>query len=191
MQLLVQNVTGVISIINGIPTLGEHRIVRDRVFKLISAPPGLIIKSQPLSDGGQLRSFRVVRKNPWMDHRMIRAGKHMIGALSWLGLYVSDSGCRRHGVSRRSPRLRSHMAVLTGNSLLRRRRRLVLAEGFLKTESIEQIDVVAHTTKPGGNECKKFLRIGMDGPARFTPFGVDPVFVTVDHTPEFLIPVGP
>ncbi len=31
----------------------------------------------------------------------------------------------------------------------------------------------------------------MDGPARFTPFGVDLVFVTVDHALEFLIPRRP
>ena len=102
-----------------------------------------MVEGEPLAQRRQLLRLGVVREYARVHYRIVRAGEHVVGPLSRLRLAVPHPRRRPRGIAGRQPRLDAHVTVLACHARGGGRRVLVLAEGLLEPEPVDEIDVVA------------------------------------------------
>ena len=102
-----------------------------------TAEPGLDIELKPLLERGHLLGLAVVRENPRMNDRVIRAGEEMVGELPGLRRHAADDGGGADFIPRGHALDLAHVAVLTRHAAGGGGAGAVFAERFFQAEAVE------------------------------------------------------
>ena len=149
-QVVAQDVRGVVPIIRLDPPRRKLGVIGDLLLKFVGAPTCVDVEGQPLAERRQFLRLGVVRKDTGVDDGVVRSSEHVVRPLPYRRLAIADPRGRAHRVPIGHTGVLAHMAVLAGRPGCGGGCVFVFAERLFESESIHQVDVVACATQTWG-----------------------------------------
>ena len=187
-EVVLDDVSRVVAVVRLRPARRERVAVRHRLLERVGPPAGLVVEGQPLAQPGERLRLRVVRKDAGMNDGMVRTREHVVRPLARPARPVADARRGTGRITRGHARLGPHVAVLAGHPLARRGGVLVLAEGLLQAEAVDEVDVVAGTAHARLRELEEAARFGVHRAAGPFRIRLEVEVAVLDQPPELVVP---